>query len=1302
MDDAYSNRPTSPKDKKTTIESMRNENMNYIDSSDVAVEYYKNQTASGLDRYFLEIEDWLDEEKSLHQNTPLVLEADDGIGKKTLLVKWMEYHAKNKKGRYQDYIIPHFATQSGKNSNYFFAIYRILIKLRETLNIKQKVELVEEKLRRYFHYWLEICSRELEQQFLNGAKIIYDKVILIFEGIDNFRDMLDVHREANVSFWLPKYFPKNIKVIVTAEKNSNSMRILKPSCHVIPITCDPKVIKTMVNGHFGKQSFLTDQRVQTIQDLFIQLNYKVRNQPLFVRSFMTVFLPYPTDGLVELKDIDVDTVENILKELNLQQIKHFRTVEELFTFQLKFFSESFIFTPKTPELKQDPKFIQLITVLAITQKGLTYKEIQSVCEFEEKQWKLFLLFFKIFLMKHRELWIIHNEIFKKCVINCYHNDKTLQLHDKIAETIDKYTNNSIRKLEEETFHLFSAKNYFKLKEVISIIENFLLLFNPNNKYDLCRYWQKLEENGFDPVLEYNKAVEGFQIHYHPSAEDLFRIIIQVSRFLKEFGDFETKNTPVFRHPPIIGVLQDLYDIGLLQEILKLDLYFNKDPELKQFDPAKHLKRVAKAIKIPALTKMESQNVEIQQNRYEVRNHYLSQMIKTNETEPDEQETIQTLDIEEYKYQMQKILQKLLTDKREQLSGEEEITGDRISSDYYYKRWIWIQFPWACLSISKKCDYSKTIKHCFSSATDYMSVEEEHAYTNSALKIAIEAKLKKKLMYETEPEEQQQSIILIPQASVLNQPQPVKLEYTFDNTQASRFDRSKAILPRIDSINASTVNMSQEKYERTMFITQDFTDLDILNQESKQIKIAIENRPNDGQNTVKLLDKFKSQKSRLKSFQSSSLSLNAYQQTEIFPILKTDIQKHSQKQLHLLEQQAKQMRKKLDTLTYENLKMAKILKQQKIIDFNKGYIKKELSNLEELKETKIELEKQLQEAEQSYKTSSIQKVRVITILKICKDNKQQNEEYIRHLQQLINNFKKLIRFEEVEISKNKQQIKTLYRTIDDFLMTYNQKKKHQGNLINQIRNSLLEKKNLDHLFQAADAYIQDSALESVQNLRRNQAKQNDLQQNKKFKQQQEKNTKNIHEKLEQFEKKYSQIKGIFDIKEQNYSHSNNFLDFMANIEKKSELEIQLSEQQQNLETAKQKKIKLEEELQTFQNAYQMNKSQSLSNIEVTDNQNVEQQENNIQVQADYLRKIRDYKVRCYSSYDSLFTKFSSKEDQQLLNAIKIRKQKIIENEGQEAFTKILDNSYDMDKIYKKLVPYENVLNLSQSSESDHEM
>jgi Ca2+-binding EF-hand superfamily protein len=34
--------------------------------------------------------------------------------------------------------------------------------------------------------------------------------------------------------------------------------------------------------------------------------------------------------------------------------------------------------------------------------------------------------------------------------------------------------------------------------MVSNIENFLLLFNPHNKYELSRYWQKLEEKGLDP------------------------------------------------------------------------------------------------------------------------------------------------------------------------------------------------------------------------------------------------------------------------------------------------------------------------------------------------------------------------------------------------------------------------------------------------------------------------------------------------------------------------------------------------------------------------------------------------------------------------------------------------------------------------------------------------------------------------------------------------------------------------------------------------------------------------------------
>ena len=132
---------------------------------------------------------------------------------------------------------------------------------------------------------------------------------------------------------------------------------------------------------------------------------------------------------------------------------------------------------------------------------------------------------------------------------------------------------------------------FRLKEVVANIENFLLLFNPNNKYDLCRYWQILEQQGFDPTSEYNKGIEGFEMHYRPNPEDTFMVTLQVSRFLKEFSDFETNFTPQFRHPPIKGG-KELKEIGLRHEIKKMGMYLSEewedeDEELDEIEELEH-------------------------------------------------------------------------------------------------------------------------------------------------------------------------------------------------------------------------------------------------------------------------------------------------------------------------------------------------------------------------------------------------------------------------------------------------------------------------------------------------------------------------------------------------------------------------------------------------------------------------------------------------------------------------------------------------------------------------------------------
>ena len=63
--------------------------------------------------------------------------------------------------------------------------------------------------------------------------------------------------------------------------------------------------------------------------------------------------------------------------------------------------------------------------------------------------------------------------------------------------------------------------------------------------------------------------------YGPNNEEIFVILIQLSRFFRELADFETKQTPEFQHPSLRGN-NELEQMTLLDElkILGNDIFFN--------------------------------------------------------------------------------------------------------------------------------------------------------------------------------------------------------------------------------------------------------------------------------------------------------------------------------------------------------------------------------------------------------------------------------------------------------------------------------------------------------------------------------------------------------------------------------------------------------------------------------------------------------------------------------------------------------------------------------------------------------
>ena len=65
-----------------------------------------------------------------------------------------------------------------------------------------------------------------------------------------------------------------------------------------------------------------------------------------------------------------------------------------------------------------------------------------------------------------------------------------------------------------------------------------MLYTPFSKELLCLCWARLEQlEQFDPVFEYNKAMEAYTSHYYPKEEDLYKIIFQISMFFKEYAEF---------------------------------------------------------------------------------------------------------------------------------------------------------------------------------------------------------------------------------------------------------------------------------------------------------------------------------------------------------------------------------------------------------------------------------------------------------------------------------------------------------------------------------------------------------------------------------------------------------------------------------------------------------------------------------------------------------------------------------------------------------------------------------------------
>lgn len=54
----------------------------------------------------------------------------------------------------------------------------------------------------------------------------------------------------------------------------------------------------------SRETFLSEKKRIEMKNLLVSINEHVKRQPLFVRTYLAIFIPYPTIGLLESNEVD--------------------------------------------------------------------------------------------------------------------------------------------------------------------------------------------------------------------------------------------------------------------------------------------------------------------------------------------------------------------------------------------------------------------------------------------------------------------------------------------------------------------------------------------------------------------------------------------------------------------------------------------------------------------------------------------------------------------------------------------------------------------------------------------------------------------------------------------------------------------------------------------------------------------------------------------------------------------------------------------------------------------------------------
>eukprot|EP01017_Pseudomicrothorax_dubius_P034581 TRINITY_DN4766_c0_g3_i1.p1 TRINITY_DN4766_c0_g3~~TRINITY_DN4766_c0_g3_i1.p1 ORF type:complete len:653 (+),score=157.44 TRINITY_DN4766_c0_g3_i1:41-1999(+) len=500
----------------------------------------------------------------------------------------------------------------------------------------------------------------------------------------------------------------------------------------------------------------------------------------------------------------------------------------------------------------------------------------------------------------------------------------------------------------------------------------------------------------------------------------------------------------------------------------------------------------------------------------------------------------------------------------------------------------MQFPWACMSMHDS--YSSIIQESFSSPAKYVSVGTEREYTKKALKIVVDARIKKKKMHQR-PEEYADAKSRILATNNVSKIGNSHMTLPDDNhiiDQPSERQMGSSLIVPQESIVVKAPRSVQKEVKKSFFITSELLDFKVLQSKASQ---STSNRHSTVQNlesstisksqTLSVSRLYGLSKARNVSHWEDSFARNDQLASQSrmspgsidlaneLPKFKAHLTDHTEREVRVFEGKVSALIQDYNNLVAANKTLAKHLKTLKTNEVNTERIVVAIHDIGHLERQLEETIARKHRSEEERVQATNYQERLKMIVHVCEENKKEDSKWTRALNAYLGRVRRLIQYERDEMRVSLTEVEEIQRLANNLRSNLYEQRHAENQVMTNLKTRIESKRQLDDVFYNADHQIERAAIQKAERINNQFLKQHLAKEEARKKILIEKSNKNLNERREAVKTNYDKICHAFNLEPgQQLEEKPEYIAFLDSLQKQEDLERARLEREEMLSSLRQ--------------------------------------------------------------------------------------------------------------------------------------